>query len=271
MVTSSAVVPAVPASPAPWRRAAAIDGMLLGLFMISAATFGTWLESPDSSMRQVLADPFWRRAVMGVLMGGTAVALIYSPLGKKSGAHFNPATTLTFLRLGRIAPRVAVGYVLAQFLGGALGLWLASWWLAPAIASPEVHFVATLPGPWGRISAFGAEVGMALALMTVVLHLSQSRRWNRWTGLVAGCFVALYITFEAPVSGMSINPARTFASALLAQDFTSLWLYFTAPVLGMVLAAELFVRRRGLHAVLCAKLHHDNPHACVFRCNWGAH
>ncbi|HEX5050684.1 MAG TPA: aquaporin [Planctomycetota bacterium] len=254
-----------------WFGPAALDGLLLGLFMVAAGTFGTWLEGPGSALRELLPDAFVRRALMGLLMGATAVALIYSPLGQRSGAHFNPATTLAFLRLGRIEPRVAAGYVLAQFAGGALGLWVASWWLTPGLAAPDVHYVATLPGPWGRTAAFAAEVGMTFALMSVVLRLSQSRRWNRCTGLVAGMFVALYITFEAPVSGMSLNPARSFASALLARDYTALWLYLTAPVLGMVLAAELFVRQAGLHAVLCAKLHHDNPHACVFRCNWGAH
>ncbi|MBL8728930.1 MAG: aquaporin [Planctomycetes bacterium] len=250
---------------------AALDGLLLGLFMVAAATFGTWLEGPQSTWRHALPDPFVRRAIMGLLMGGTAVLLIYSPLGQRSGAHLNPATTLTFLRLGRVGPRVAAGYVLAQFLGGTLGLWVAGAWLQPTIAAPEVHYVATLPGPWGLVPAFGAEVGMTFLLMLAVLHLSQSRRWNRHTGLAAGALVALYITFEAPVSGMSLNPARSFASALLARDFTALWLYLTAPVLGMGIAAEMFVRRRGLHAVLCAKLHHDNRHACIFRCNWGAH
>jgi len=268
MVKSSAEVrPSLP----PWIAAAGLDGLLLGLFMISAATFGTWLEGHDSPLRHGLSDPLCRRAVMGLLMGGTAVLLIYSPLGQRSGAHLNPATTLTFLRLGRIAPRVALGFVVAHFLGGTLGLGIASMWLSPAIASPEVHFVATLPGPGGVILAFSAEAAMTLVLMTAVLHLSQSRRWNRYTGLAAGAFVALYITFEAPISGMSMNPARTFASALFAGDFTALWLYFTAPPLGMLLAAELFVRRRGLHTVLCAKLHHANPHACVFLCRWGAH
>jgi aquaporin Z len=75
-----------------------------------------------------------------------------------------------------------------------------------------------------------------------------------------------YIIVEAPLSGMSMNPARTFGSALLARDFPGLWIYFTAPPLGMLLAAELFTRRYGLERVLCAKLHHPAIGRCVFGC-----
>jgi len=82
--------------------------------------------------------------------------------------------------------------------------------------------------------------------------------------------VAVYITFEAPISGMSMNPARTFGSAYWAHAWTALWIYFTAPPLGMLLAAELYLRIRGAHRVFCAKLHHHNSARCIFRCNFSA-
>jgi aquaporin Z len=86
----------------------------------------------------------------------------------------------------------------------------------------------------------------------------------------AGMLVASYIVFEAPVSGMSLNPARTLGSAVHAHVWTALWVYFTAPLLGMLAAAQLYVSTRGLDAVLCAKLHHENLQRCIFRCNYGA-
>src|SRR5262245_33584891 len=187
--------------------------------MVSAALFATLLELPGSPARAALPEPLLRRALMGLAMGSTAAALIYSPLGKRSGAHLNPATTLTFARLGRVGAGTALGYVGSQFAGGALGLWLAALPLGDRLAAPQVHWVATLPGRWGSGAAFAAEVAMTFVLMSVVLRVSQSRRWNRLTGLCAGAMVALYITIEAPVSGMSMNPARSFASALLARDF----------------------------------------------------
>ena len=96
--------------------------------------------------------------------------------------------------------------------------------------------------------------------------MSNHARLARFTGVCAGLLVWTYITVEAPLSGMSMNPARTFGSALLARDFPGLWIYFTAPPLGMLLAAELFTRRFGLQRVLCAKLHHPARPPCIFGC-----
>jgi aquaporin Z len=116
--------------------------------------------------------------------------------------------------------------------------------------------------------AFAAEVAISFLLMSVILRVSNNTRIARFTPLFAGTLVATYITLESPISGMSMNPARTFSSALPGQLWQFLWIYFTAPVIGMLLAAELYVRARGAGAVLCAKLHHDNPQRCIFRCNY---
>jgi aquaporin Z len=85
----------------------------LGIFMVSACGFGTLLEYPASPVRQAIPDPLARRALMGLAMGLTAIALVYSPWGKRSGAHLNPAVTWTFWRLGKVAPRDALAYPLA--------------------------------------------------------------------------------------------------------------------------------------------------------------
>jgi aquaporin Z len=235
----------------------------LGLFMISASGFATLLEHPASPLRHALPDSLVRRALMGVAMGLTAIALIYSPFGQRSGAHFNPAVTLTFFRLGKVAPRDLVGYVLAQFIGGALGIGIASLLLGAALAHASVHYVATLPGP-NLATAFVAELVMTALLMTIVLVVSNTPRLARFTGLCAGACVALFITFEAPISGMSLNPARTFASALAARDWTALWLYFVAPPLGMLAAATIFTRLRNAPRVRCAKLQHPEHVRCIF-------
>jgi aquaporin Z len=104
----------------------------------------------------------------------------------------------------------------------------------------------------------------------VVLRVSNNALLGRYTPLFAGALVATYITVEAPVSGMSMNPARTFGSALAAQLWASLWIYFTAPPLGMLAAAEVYRWQKGTHAVRCAKLHHHNDKRCIFRCGYRA-
>jgi aquaporin Z len=116
--------------------------------------------------------------------------------------------------------------------------------------------------------AFAAEAGIAFVLMTVILIVSNRPKLNSLTGLCAGALVALYITFEDPLSGMSMNPARTFGSALVGQIWDSIWIYFTAPPLAMLLAAEVYLRVAGARRVLCAKLHHQNSMRCIFCCGY---
>jgi aquaporin Z len=240
----------------------------LGLFMMFACLFATLLGHPASPALQVVDNPLARRLVMGIVMGLTAVSLIYSPWGQRSGAHFNPSVTLTFFRLGKVAPWDALFYVLAQFIGGIVGVLLASAGLGQLLAHPAVNYVATTPGVAGVGIAFMAELAMAFGLMSMVLRVSNTARLARFTGLFAGLLVATYITIEAPISGMSLNPARSFGPALVSQLWAALWIYFAAPPLGMLAAAELYRWQRGLPAVICAKLHHHNRQRCIFNCGY---
>jgi aquaporin Z len=242
----------------------AIEAALLGTFMLSACLFTVLLFHPASPIPALVPDPFRRRALMGLAMGGTAVSLVYSGWGKQSGAHFNPAVTLTFARLGRIAPRDAAAYVVAQFAGAVLGVLAAMLLAGPLVADASVRYAVTLPGPAGPGVAFAAELLISFILMTVVLEVSSHPRLGRLTGLCAGLLVATFIALEAPLSGMSMNPARTVGSAIWAREGTALWIYFTAPLLGMLGAAQLHLRRRGRQPDACAKLHHQNGKRCIF-------
>src|SRR5690242_13308176 len=87
-----------------WREAL-MEALGLCLFMVSAGVFGTLLEYPGSPIHRAISDPFARRALMGLAMGLTAIGLVYSPWGRRSGAHLNPAFTWTFFRLGRVRGR----------------------------------------------------------------------------------------------------------------------------------------------------------------------
>lgn len=259
----------IPATARAHWREIAIEGAGLGAFMVSALAFTWLLEHPESPVRALLPDALARRALIGCAMGATLVALVYNPLGQRSGAHYNPAFTLTFLRLGKISAPLAALYAAAQFAGAALAVAALAAFAGPALAHPSVDFAATRPGAAGVAAAFAAESTIAFVQMALVLTLSNAKRTNRWTGVFAALGVATYITVEAPLSGMSMNPARTLASALAARDFTGLWIYFAAPALGMALAAEATLRLAGARRVHCAKLHHANAQPCPFRCTWG--
>jgi aquaporin Z len=242
------------------------EATCLGLFMLSAAVMATLLQHPASPLSGVIEPSWLQRLPMGIAMGLTAVALIYSPLGIKSGAHMNPAVTLTFLRLRKIAPADAAAYIVAQFVGGAAGIVLASVVLAGLPAHPSVNFVATQPGGAGIAAAFLGEAAISFVMMTLVLTMTNDARAARFTGIGAGLLIVTFIVIEAPLSGMSMNPARTLGANLLASAASTLWIYFTAPPLGMLLAAEWFVRRRSHAHVRCAKLHHLRSVRCIFHC-----
>lgn len=215
----------------------------LGLFMVSAGGFTVLFEYPGSLVHQAIASPDLRRALIGIAMGLTAVCLIYSPWGQQSGAHMNPAVTLTFFRLGKVSRWDAIFYIAAQFIGGLLGVLLTRAVLGSRFADPTVNYAVTVPGAAGVATAFVAELFIACGLMLMILFVTNTPKLARYAGIFAGTLVALFITFEAPYSGMSLNPARTVASALPSGVWTAGWIYFVAPIGGMLLAVEIFRAR----------------------------
>ena len=240
-----------------------MEAALLGLFMISAAGFTTLFAHPASPASKLFDSELERRAVIGLAMGLTAVALTYSPWGQQSGAHYNPAVTLTFWRLGKIKTWDAVFYVVFQFLGGVCGVLVALLIGKDLISGPPITYVATQPGEGGVGAAFVAETFISFILMSTVLFAINHARLAKFTPLFAGTLVALFITFEAPLSGMSMNPARSFASAAPGALWSHLWIYFVAPVVGMLLAAEVRFLLPHLTGA-CPKLHHHNKRRCIF-------
>ena len=170
----------------------------------------------------------------GIAMGSTAIALVFSPLGKRSGAHFNPAVTLTFWRLGKVKNWDALFYVIAQFIGGIAGVFVVALFVARmTLSHPAVNYVATLPGPHGMIDSLHCRIRNCICADDGGAPREQHAAPGTFHGDFRRCLVATYITFEAPFSGMSMNPARTFGSAFVGHLWTGLWIYFTAPVLAM--------------------------------------
>jgi aquaporin Z len=217
-----------------------IEAWALGVFMLVASLVSTALESPGALLNKAISNNGARLGLIGIAMGATAVLLIYSPWGKRSGAHMNPAVTLAFLFLRRISPINALFYILAQVLGGLIGVLVAAVLLGERFAEAPVQFIVTQPGPAGAGVAFLAEFAISLGLMLTILLVSNARKLAPYTGIAAGVLITLYVSVESPLSGMSMNPARTLASALPAHYWHDLWIYFTAPVAGMLSAAQIF-------------------------------
>lgn len=245
-----------------------MEGAMLGLFMVSACLFGALLEHPRSVIHNLIRDNHLRRFCMGVAMGVTAIILIYSPWGQQSGAHLNPATTLTYFWLNKVERMDALAYIIAQTIGGVVGVMFSAILLRKVLSHPNVNYVVTVPGRHGVTLAWFAELALSFVLMLIVLAVNNNVRLTAYTGIVAGTLVALFITFEAPISGTSLNPARSLGSALVARHWRAFWVYLTAPLCGMLLAAFAFVNVASGTHVYCAKLDHCNDRPCIFRCEF---
>jgi aquaporin Z len=242
----------------------AMEGALLGLFMISACVFTVIFGLPGSPIHEVISSAVARRMLTGVAVGLTAIALIYSPWGQRSGAHFNPSVTLTFLRLRKITITDASFYFLFQFAGAAIGVCVAAIILGSPISDASVQYAATYPGPAGATAAVFGEFVISFLQMTLVLNISNHPRLHRLTGLLAGLMVATYIAIESPYSGMSMNPARTFGSALPSGIWHGFLIYLMVPPAAMLTAAQVFVWCKGHSAVHCCKLDHGPKRDCIF-------
>jgi aquaporin Z len=236
-----------------------------GFYLFCACAVTTLLWHPASPVQPHLPSDAVRRILMGLAMGATIIAIILSPWGKQSGAHFNPAVTLTFYRLRKVALWDAVFYCAAQLLGAVAGIGLASLVLQGAPAQKAVHYAATMPGIYGETIAFLAELAISFILMSAILFASNHELLAPYTHYFAAILVAAYIAFESPLSGMSTNPARTFGPALFASYWHALWIYFIGPPLGMLMAAEVLLLARERRSPYCAKLHHHNDKRCIFR------
>lgn len=246
-----------------------MEAICLGLFMMSASFFGAALEFPGSPLHKILPNDFVRLCFMGMAMGVTATLIIYSPMGKLSGAHMNPALTFSFVRLGKIKMTDAIYYSIFQCIGGIAGVTLMSLVIGDALKDPHVNYVVTAPGRLGVALAFIVEIVIAYGMMTMVLTTSNHPKLSKYTGVIAGVLVMSYVILSGPISGFSMNPARTIASAVPAMDFGSFWIYMTAPFIGMFAAAEVFKQFKG--KAICAKMHHENSYLCIFNCGYCEH
>lgn len=196
-----------------------------------------------------------RRALAGFLFGSTGLLVAVSPLGRISGAHINPAVTLAFWFEGKIAWRDAAGYVLAQFAGGVAGT-------VPLLAWGEwgrsLAFAATVPMPGVPIwmPLLGEVVCTTLLILTIFM-LAAHRRTQTLVPFAMPPLFSLLVAVEAPLSGTSTNPARSFGPALLAWNWHGLWIYFVGPCLGAAIAVALLrLEPSGRHRPHEARLFH---------------
>lgn len=234
-------------------------GTALMLFAgVSAVSF---MWAPGSPV-PVVENTMLRRLLTGIMFAAGGTAVVYSPLGQISGGHINPAVTLAFWRLGKVPAHDAVVYVVVQFLGALAGTYAAG--VAWGSLTTGIQYAATVPGEgYTQAGALAAETFITFLLVFTIFVCVNKPRVAPRTGLIAGALVAVLVMIEAPVTGTSLNPARTLAPAILSSNYTGLWVYFVGPLAGALTAAAAYGGQWGQQTV-CAKLYHTEKYPCPF-------
>jgi aquaporin Z len=224
----------------------------------------TLMWGQGSPLRSIHISEGLRRLLTGILFAGGGTLVVLSPLGQRSGGHLNPAVSWAFWWKGQMKAPDAIMYTFAQCLGAILGVAIVA--LVGGAFAKSVQLGLTVPGNgYSPMVAFVAEAGITFLLMFLILYCVNDARVAAKTPYLAGAFVALLVFLEAPISGTSLNPARSFGPALWTQLFQFHWIYWIAPVMGAMAAVPAFgwlfrEKRDGG----CAKLFHTEHYRCIF-------
>src|SRR6476661_5121309 len=133
-----------------------MEALGLAIFMISACFFAGLFYSPASFANKALAGDT-RNIFNGILMGATALFIFYSPFTSPSGAHINPAVTITFLHLRKISRNDAFFYILFQFIGGTIAMYIIAFLMKETLTAPPVSYAVTIPGKYVELPALVTE------------------------------------------------------------------------------------------------------------------
>jgi aquaporin NIP len=170
---------------------------------------------------------------VSLVFGLIVLAMIYT-VGEVSGAHLNPAVTLGFWWAGRLPASAVPNYLTAEFVGALVGAGLLK-----ALFPESMTLGATHPDGSALQSCL-LELLLTFLLMFVILSVSRGAREKGLTaGIVVGSVIALEALFAGPISGASMNPARSFGPALLSGSMNDLWIYFVGPIVGALLAGTI--------------------------------
>ncbi len=204
-----------------------------------------------------------RLLITGLLFAGTGSLVAISPLGRRSGAHLNPAVTTAFWLRRHLHVHDLIGYVVAQCLGALAGAALArELWGSIAVG---VRLGVTQPSHHaGALEATAIECFMTGVLVLTVLVMVSSSSRARWTPLVMWLLIAVLVWQGAPWTGTSLNPARSLGPAVVAGVYANLWVYVVGPLSGAILAVAVFACIPGLET-LTAKLYHDPRYPSTMR------
>jgi aquaporin NIP len=200
----------------------------------------------------ILAEvmPSYNGSLVPIVWGGAVSIMIYA-VGHISGAHFNPAVTISFWATKRFPGKRVGGYLISQLLGATLAS------ISHLIISGTDHNFGATVVSIPLAAGFLTEVIVSFALMFVILSVAtDSRAVGELAGIAIGTTVALSAFVSGPLTNASMNPARSLAPAFLTGDYSQIWLFILAPVIGAVLGAKTY------EWIRCHESSSDDQHGC---------
>jgi aquaporin Z len=242
-----------------------VEALFLCVFLLLAGAVSAWARGTAGGLLPNSLGLPARHALVGIAMGLVLMGMVYSPWGRRSGSHLNPAITLAYLRLGKIGRWDALFYLLAQVGAGLAAVSLLRSGVLLPEGTPPGSLSASI-GPTGGWAAFVTALALSAGAMLLILFTSNHASWFRWTGVLYGLLAMLVVGCAAPLSGFGMNPARLLAVDLSGDATLLGWFNLLPPLLGMQLAVEAYRLFTGRSQVLCAKLAHNTHGRCIFRC-----
>lgn len=237
--------------PFPWRL---FFDELIGtaILLIVGLSLVILMFGSGSPLAEWIPNIKLRQAMTGFLFGGTGALIAISPLGKESGAHINPAVTMSFWLFQKIDSRKALIYVVAQLIGAVIGTLPLLMW---GELGQSISFGATTPGI--GYTTQNALLGEVITTFTMVLLLGiflGFRKIRSYTPALFPFLYAIMVPLEADISGISTNPARSFGPAVISGTWDSWWIYWVGPLAGALLAC--IVNSRLAKRITSARLYH---------------
>ena len=206
-----------------------------------------------SPIVSLIPSPGIRRALTGFLFGGAGMLITFSPVGKWSGAHINPVVTFSFWMKGKIKRTMAIGYVIAQFLGAAAGGFMLLFW---GSIGKTIDYGATIPGKEGAAEAVLGEAATTFCLVAGLFLFLGYKPLRPFTPVLFPFLYAVMVYFEAPISGTSTNPARSFGPSLASGIWSGWWVYWIGPLLGAFIAVSIQAKWLKMLEIEVAKVYH---------------